>query len=106
MLLNDKNSLEEMRNLNRSRLLQHIGKIVYNRNLTTKEVEKTRLMLEIGLKIPEILAALHRLKQTKKNTCIFGSVYINDKSNGQNINIEQSNEGSPLEKYFTEYINR
>ncbi len=51
-------TIEELRQENRQRLSKNIGRIAFQRDLTTDEINKLNLMLDIGKTIPEVLTVL------------------------------------------------
>lgn len=99
------NTLEEIRQNNRQRLVKHIGHAVYRRAPNPDEALKINILIDLGKGISEILSFLREGGEENK----IRTRCVNSKSSIIEYSTEDAEGGrvffqTPLEKHFYEYI--
>lgn len=98
-------TIEEIRQINRQRLVKHIGQAVYQRAPNPEEALKINLLIDLGKRISEILLFLRESSEEQKTS----SRRVNSESSSIEYRIDNSKNRqdflrTPLEKNFQEYV--
>lgn len=88
---------------NQERILQHIGFIVFKRNLTVGEIKKAQLLFDIGKSLPEIISAF-RSENDRDKEIEYVPKCSSVSSTSPRTQSEQSFLRTPLELYFHKYV--